>query len=937
MDISFGWCADSATWADANSGGAAGTARLGPRGFVQLLQTRLGLTHPPVEAPVRIAQYGALVARADHPWTRTSHALDPWATARHLLHLRDELVSAGWNHTLIGDDAPERLRALASVERLVRVGMPSVRDAGAATLAPGAADDLAEVHAMLADLAESGCPWPLGIDAITCEEPPESLPGRWPAVLGLLTGQGVRILPPPDAPLPGPPQVIVVSAADEWAAAEAAARLLSTRPQRTSVLATADTSILDQELHRRGLPALGVVPSSTDRGPQQVLGLVLGLSLGPVDVQQLAALLDLRLVDATASPDGGPDGDPVGLIPPGARRALLSALREEPGVGGPRWTAALTALNDAARNADESSRAAAERAEQAARDIDVLVNGDQSASTILPSALLSATEWLPRRLRAVSRGSGALSVTIAQVEAFRAVLALLPDRPLAHRDLQQIAGSCGGSAASPLGNAEAGPWAVSSAPAHVRAAAPGTDGTVVWWGCIEPPAQHPVRWDADEVSSLVTVGARPADPEELAALETAASLRALGSARRIIAFHPRRVLGEATALHALVAHLVTSGGDSAHPRGSGSVEDAIAQVTVDAAALVDGSVWRLDGAEIPVRTPAPRAPVARVDLTRRAVPGTQLLPQRLSFSQVENLLGCHQKWVYGSALGLRAAFATDVPTGNRMIGTLVHAVVEDLVLERAEDHPLRPSAAQIDAALARRLPHLASELLLPGRESERVRLEEQVRGSLTSFFSVLADAGITITGTEEGFEKPLDLPLETGARSVTFRGFRDIDARDSAGCPVVIDLKWTNDGRRHAASYDAAEAIQLAAYAWSVDSLESTPAAVGYFLLKQGRFVSANPALDRADRTELDVREVFERTQHEIATAFDEIAQGTVTAVSGEVRRDAELDIHPPRDALAAAAAPVKDAARRRGGIWIDAACGYCDFSLLCGLRGDHS
>ena len=42
-----------AAWAD--GAGATGTARLGPRGLVQLLQTRLGLTRPAVEPAVRTA------------------------------------------------------------------------------------------------------------------------------------------------------------------------------------------------------------------------------------------------------------------------------------------------------------------------------------------------------------------------------------------------------------------------------------------------------------------------------------------------------------------------------------------------------------------------------------------------------------------------------------------------------------------------------------------------------------------------------------------------------------------------------------------------------------------------------------------------------------------------------------------------------------------
>src|SRR5699024_9360504 len=66
MRIEFGWSLDGAAWAD--GGGAAGIARLGPRGLVQLLQGRLGLTRPAVEPAVRVAQYLRLLEEHPQPW-----------------------------------------------------------------------------------------------------------------------------------------------------------------------------------------------------------------------------------------------------------------------------------------------------------------------------------------------------------------------------------------------------------------------------------------------------------------------------------------------------------------------------------------------------------------------------------------------------------------------------------------------------------------------------------------------------------------------------------------------------------------------------------------------------------------------------------------------------------------------------------------------------
>src|SRR5699024_12029207 len=98
-------------------------------------------------------------------------------------------------------------------------------------------------------------------------------------------------------------------------------------------------------------------------------------------------------------------------------------------------------------------------------------------------------------------------------------------------------------------------------------------------------------------------------------------------------------------------------------------------------------------------------------------------PTRLSFSQAETLIACPQQWVLKHALGIRPASVADLPTGNRMIGTLVHAVVEALVHQRYDESiggmtlPV-PSTEEIGAAFDPLVPRLAPGLDLPGRAAE---------------------------------------------------------------------------------------------------------------------------------------------------------------------------------------------------------------------------
>src|SRR5699024_6255987 len=149
---------------------------------------------------------------------------------------------------------------------------------------------------------------------------------------------------------------------------------------------------------------------------------------------------------------------------------------------------------------------------------------------------------------------------------------------------------------------------------------------------------------------------------------------------------------------------------------------------------------------------------------------------------------------------------------------------------------------------------------------------ERPQRSLTELFTRTTRAGLRIIGTESRFEHPLTLELASGNRTVPFAGSRDVDARDPAGRPVVLDLKWSRSRTRYGDLYDTGEAIQLASYAWSLAQAKqlAAPAEVGYFLLHSGEFVAADPELDPRRRAPMDTREAWRRMLAAMTTALDE-------------------------------------------------------------------
>lgn len=932
MRIEFGMSLDGAAWAD-------GVVRCGPQALLRLLQERLALTRPQVEPAVRIARYATAVAAADHPWCRESFARDPWATASTLLGWRDAAVTAGAHLSPAAEpaadaDLPERIDALATIEQHLR---PEVA---------GHADDLREIVEHL----ETQSGWPLGIEELMLHEDPSQLPGLWSQLLTALAAQRIptRAL---DRPVGQRPELIILEAEDEWSAAETAARFLSGRtgqqttghqttgqhrtgPDATAgtpsqdgadadgsdrmlqILATADTVILDQELHRRALPALGVVSPSADRAALQILPLFLAITTAPVDVQQVAAFLDLRVMDA---PEGHEDH--VGLVPARARTHLQNALAQEPGIGGAAWRSAVAHLQ-----ADESISDGARAFLRAVCD---LVAAPLPADAITPERLRTVLAPLGARLRALGQGTGEPLRAVTHLQSVLAVLdALDPGHLLSARELSQIITTAGGRITSPVARAEASSaWRVHRQPAHLLP----LRGDVLWWGADRESESTAFAWDAAEREALEALGARIPTPAETAALTTDAGLRGLHGAQRLIVVRTRRRAENPTAAHPLLAHLAT-----AHARAGEGVDDVLRRHTMAVADTLHSEGATIAGTSVTVTIPERHQPAPQPeDLTKHTGAAPHLTPQRLSYSQAEDLLGCRQKWTYRNALRIRPAAAATVPTGNQMVGTLVHAVVESLVKTAAAEGRLGvPSPDRIRQEILALVPRLASELELPGREMDLAAMCERAVRSLTAFFDRLAEAGITITAVESGFEQPVTLHLQRGDTDVPFTGFRDVLGEAADGRPVVIDLKWTYAATKYPDLYETGEALQLASYAWS---LQDSRTDVAYFLLAQGEFVAANPALDPRGRPTLDVGGLWERGRQGITEALDAILDGEVSARSGQILLDAGQDLSTARSDAKKTYARAREIARDQGDLVVDARCDYCDYSLLCGLRGDRS
>src|SRR5699024_1770156 len=211
---------------------------------------------------------------------------------------------------------------------------------------------------------------------------------------------------------------------------------------------------------------------------------------------------------------------------------------------------------------------------------------------------------------------------------------------------------------------------------------------------------------------------------------------------------------------------------------------------------------------------------------------------------IEPLLSDPLGWTLERALGIRRGYSAAGPTGNRMIGTSGHAIVEALGSGCAATDGAIPTTPMIADTFDRFVPRFASELLLPGQQARLGTIRSTVLASLESLFTALANRRITLTRAEAGFTHTWELTVQGTPRTVELGGMRDLEGTFDDGRPAIIDLKWANSGKRYRTATDEGEAVQLSVYSHTAEAGGDGNPLTAYFLLKQGRFVCTDSVLD---------------------------------------------------------------------------------------------
>jgi len=903
MQIVFDMAYDQSVAPDGVSGGGASIGKLfvGPGGLLSLLETQLGLGGKDIHQAIRIQQYMECMEQLHGQETgeffTVSFAADPWSSAKQMLAWRDELVLAGWTGSKADDFTP-RLHALVAIEQV----LPD-------SLRKGMGDRLGVVLQALNHKPV------LSIATINVVEQIDTLPALLQGLMHSLIQCGVTVheVPPEIIPSTGnlnkvkqamlanadrasvaadDDSLLLLEADDEWSAANVVTTWLKSDEAGNDdvlLIQGQGSDVLDAALKRAGLPVQGINRRSPWRAALQVLPLALANVWKPLNVHTLLEFLSL----------------PVSPVPAFARRELRGAIQREPGIGGDRWQRAekkivKIRMNRLIKNGVNE--------EQAQTDAQAFMDEIRAYLTefrfgpsdgIPPDVLADVCGWVKRGLKS-PKLKQSMAQALAQTDRM-IELAGHHDAPITRAQIERMLDSViaeGGQ--NPDAAAEASPWMLVADPGGIA----GEVETIIWWDFTDPGQSAMTFWSAQERKVLGAIGVYLEQPAAIRQREARQGCNALRFAgKRLILVAPKRLNGSAVQPHPLwdeIRHFAMAAGET-------DPDTVYPHIKVSAGTLNGSEAVSFAGRTMAWQKSTPATlPDAETSIQVKA--GSIAKPKKLSFSQMSTLMGCPAKWAMQYHAGLESMDSLSLPTGNTMIGSLCHKVVEELYLH--PDTWTSTTLSHLASDLFDDLtPKMAAELLEPGRELDRERYRYSICDAVKYLIAAIDEAGLHVVNTE-GWVDGKQLA------GIPFGGYIDLLLEDDDGTRFVIDLKWSGSSKYKREEIERGEALQLASYAWLLRKADKGGWAAGaYFMLAQGEMLTTDSRFNAHKTIEspISVNQIWKQGSKTWLNLFNQSKHGDIN-VAGLMDEDELKDERSESDLM-----------------YIKPPCHFCEFGKLCG------
>ena len=842
----------------------AGTAILGPRRFLAVLESQLGLPTPtphPSEAPFRYLQCLREASTPDRFFYR-SLQVDPVNVARTLLDWREQWYEAGWDGTF-PDDAPTRLTDLAAVESIAQGRVPPTHGERLERIAKVLEErrtqiELVELHTPLGDLPPVWrrvirlLPWELSARVQLAPAGPtgSDLKLVQTRLLAIL-GPGEDRIATPER-LQGDRSFIVVKSTSRDLSSDAVAEFLlaSSQISDTLLVAEHDGIILDNALERAGLPRCGFQRYTRFRAATQVLKLSLALVWEPVDPHRLLQFLL----------------HPTGPLPRWVRSTLADAVAESPGIGGPKWVDAIRNISQMQRErfgADEAE------VDQVRADIAYWLEGDRydPAGGAPLENLVDRTQrvatWASARVHAVENDheTALFAAAHAQAEALLTQLTELPtegEERIERLALERRIDEVTTDAPDPSTYEEVGHARATTSPAAVTVPWP----RVVWWNLTPAPTAVSYPWSQRELAALRASGVQLSQVEDIVRRRSREWLRPLCAATEQLV---------------LVVHDDEHG---THPLRTliDSLFEAIQTTQIESTLL--GGATTLEPLEVPTR----ELPLQALPAPRRwwSLPADcTVAPREVeSYSSLSKLCDYPHEWVLRYAAQLRPGSATEVMDGSRLYGNLGHRLFEDFFRAHDDWHRMQDEEvlAWVRAVLPRIVEHEGAVLLRPGRGVDHQRVAAKLERALVRLLEHLRSAGIARVMPEASGQVPFAGRHLTGAIDLVL-------TRDN-GQRVVFDVKWSGERyRKNLLSEN--RALQLASYSYlqkSLDESEQWPSGA-FFILSTGDVIASDgssfpDAVVSPSNDGEGIADLWDRLRHTYDWRWRQLREGSIEVVT---------------------------------------------------------
>ena len=846
MRIRFGLNVEgSRAWQPANR---LGEPLLGPNGFLNLLETQLGLLRLQPSHGERVVQYRACLQKHDSEarFYHSTFLADEFGSASTLLSWRDRWYLHGWDGS-IPEAAGLRLRDMADVETSARLQVP-----------PSMGERLAGVSETLKQRKTS-------IKEVLLLDPLEDFPKRWQQILEQLPSR------PPPNPSPaaetgllrklqqalldaqsGPSKeklhwqddgtILAVRSETRLLAARWLAESLRNQMGTRLLVAPNDGALLDEVLVASDLPRQGLREPSAFRPTLQLLPLAMKLVWEPLDIHALLQFLT----------------HPVSPLPAFARWKLAGKIADTPGIGGAAWDRALADI-DAHYGSDAPNVRQGIKfwVEHKRHDpghgapIDVLIKRARAVTEYFRIRLAEAD---PTARVAYTAGYSQSSSLLTSL----GTLAQHGETLLRPRQLEQLlAQQTARGSENPLLVPEVGAGQIAVDPGAVIEPV----DTVIWWQLGAPTLPDSYPWSRAEVAELRLAGVALPQIDDVLQRLARTWIRPLLAARK------RLVL------------VLPPAGEEVHPQWQ-----AIA-------ALVDKlPIHSLDTALADEHAQASFGPIEHVPLPEMRrwwqLPKGVAIPERTrhSYTSLTLLLNNPYHWVLQYPAGLSPTRIIAASDDFRLYGNLAHRLVE---LFYSQPDAVTFPAAGVRAWFETTFPSvIATEgalLLMPGRRVHLEAFRRRLLHALSQLQMQLQAAGVR----EVSPERPVEGSYEGGA----ITGYADLVVTTQKGHPAIIDMKWS--GRKYRDKLAAGQYLQLLIYAECLRQQQGRWPALAYYVLDRAQLITLDGeafpnALIAPDRSGENPAQLWQRFRESWKWRHEQLLAGNIEVVLEELQETPE-------------------------------------------------